>query len=135
MGPSDDSRDAWLSRWDATPRHEADCSGMGLDDLGLDTRQMAHAADFELADYRSEGAVLDGRDRWPVCVTVNFLISTMHLLDVTLQEDAAAALHLLLIISCAASGSPTLHVTQLMGSGELPSTQFKSLVRVPGSAR
>jgi 3' exoribonuclease family, domain 1 len=47
--------------------------GDGMDESGLDTRQSVQAADFELADYWSEGEALDGRDRWPVCVTMNLV--------------------------------------------------------------
>ncbi|KAF8529878.1 ribosomal protein S5 domain 2-type protein [Gautieria morchelliformis] len=109
-----------------------DSMGMGMgvdtDGAGLDTRHAAHAADFELADYWSEGAALEGWDRWPVCVTLN-LISTTHFLDATPQEEAAVSLRLLLLISCAPAGPPTLHGTRLIGSGELPPAQFKSLVQ------
>lgn len=40
---------------------------------GFDTRQIANATDFELHDYWDEGEVLDGRERWPVCVTLNLV--------------------------------------------------------------
>lgn len=41
---------------------------------GFDTRGMAQtAADFELPDYWDEGEVLHGRDRWPVCITLNLV--------------------------------------------------------------
>lgn len=40
---------------------------------GFDTRQIQTATDFELPDYWDEGAVLDGRERWPVCVTLNLV--------------------------------------------------------------
>lgn len=40
----------------------------------FDTRDMKRdAADFEVPDYWDEGEVLDGRDRWPVCVTLNLV--------------------------------------------------------------
>jgi exosome complex component RRP42 len=38
---------------------------------GFDTRQIQAASDFELPDYWDEGEILGGRDRWPVCVTLN----------------------------------------------------------------
>lgn len=121
--------------------------GEGMDESGLDTRQSSQAADFELADYWSEGEILDGRDRWPVCVTMNLVrslgsviesawkhivtqISSKHFLDATLQEDAAVPLRLLLVISCAKSEAPMLHGTRLIGSGELVFTQLKYLVKV-----
>jgi exosome complex component RRP42 len=41
---------------------------------GFDTRQYTNkATDFELPDYWDEGEVLDGRDKWPVCVTLNLV--------------------------------------------------------------
>lgn len=43
---------------------------------GLDTRRAkAPAADFELEDYWDDGAVLGGRDAWPVSVTLNLVPS------------------------------------------------------------
>jgi exosome complex component RRP42 len=38
---------------------------------GFDTRHITNATDFELPDYWDEGEVLDGRDKWPVCITLN----------------------------------------------------------------
>lgn len=41
---------------------------------GFDTRaQITRATDFELPDYWDEGEVLDGRDGWPICVTLNLV--------------------------------------------------------------
>ena len=41
---------------------------------GFDTREMVRtAADFELPDYWDEGEVLHGRERWPVCITLNLV--------------------------------------------------------------
>ena len=37
----------------------------------FDTRKVPTAADFELPDYWDEGEVLDGRENWPVCITLN----------------------------------------------------------------
>lgn len=39
----------------------------------FDTRQVAAATDFELEDYWDEGEVLNGREKWPVCVTLNLV--------------------------------------------------------------
>ena len=39
----------------------------------LDTRQLQHATDFELEDHWDEGDALDGRDRWPLCITLNIV--------------------------------------------------------------
>ena len=40
---------------------------------GFDMRQVPTATDFELPDYWDEGEVLAGRDRWPVCITLNIV--------------------------------------------------------------
>jgi len=41
---------------------------------GLDTRPSnVPATDFELEDYWDDGAVLGGRDVWPVSVTLNLV--------------------------------------------------------------
>lgn len=56
--------------------------GRGDDDMdtdtairsGFDTREYTNkATDFELPDYWDEGEILDGRDKWPVCVTLNLV--------------------------------------------------------------
>ena len=46
-----------------------------LNDDPLDIRQLQRATDFELEDHWDEGDLLDGRDRWPLCVTLN-VVST-----------------------------------------------------------
>lgn len=40
---------------------------------GFDTRQVQTATDFELPDYWDEGEILDGRQHWPVCITLNLV--------------------------------------------------------------
>jgi len=40
---------------------------------GFDTRQIQNATDFELPDYWDEGEVLGGREKWPVCITLNLV--------------------------------------------------------------
>lgn len=42
---------------------------------GFDTRQITTATDFELADTWDEGEPLEGRDRWPICLTLNIVSS------------------------------------------------------------
>ena len=37
----------------------------------LETKDTSNATDFELTDYWDEGERLNGRDSWPVCVTLN----------------------------------------------------------------
>ena len=44
---------------------------------GFDTRQVQTATDFELPDYWDEGEVLDGREHWPVCITLNLVTETI----------------------------------------------------------
>lgn len=44
---------------------------------GFDTKHHASkATDFELPDYWDEGEILDGRDRWPVGITLNLVLSS-----------------------------------------------------------
>jgi len=41
---------------------------------GFDTRHIQSTAmDFELPDYWDEGELLDGRGKWPICVTLNLV--------------------------------------------------------------
>ncbi|TFY76091.1 hypothetical protein EWM64_g7920 [Hericium alpestre] len=40
---------------------------------GFDTRQDRTATDFELEDYWDEGEPLGGREKWPVCITLNLV--------------------------------------------------------------
>ena len=51
------------------PAEAMDIEGVGPS--SFDTMQLPAAADFELTDYWDEGEPLDGRDMWPVCVTLN----------------------------------------------------------------
>jgi len=54
--------------------NEGGSGNMDIDEdtiSGFDTRQVQTATDFELPDYWDEGEVLDGRQRWPVCITLN----------------------------------------------------------------
>ncbi|KAF8588477.1 ribosomal protein S5 domain 2-like protein [Ramaria rubella] len=101
--------------------------GATVGESALDTRRFYQAADFELRDYWSEGEILDGKDRWPVCITL-YLISSRHFLDATTQEDAAVPVRLLLVFSCESSGPPTLQGTRMIGSGEMGFSQLKTLV-------
>ncbi|KIJ53408.1 hypothetical protein M422DRAFT_155461 [Sphaerobolus stellatus SS14] len=102
-------------------------SGDIMDESGLDTRQATKAADFELRDYWSDGEILEGNNRWPLCITMN-LISSKHFLDATSLEDAAVPLRLLLIFSCPSSQSATLQGIRLLGSGEMAPSQTKTLL-------
>ncbi|EPT02256.1 hypothetical protein FOMPIDRAFT_1160450 [Fomitopsis schrenkii] len=94
----------------------------------FDTRDMKRdAADFELPDYWDEGEVLDGRDRWPVCVTLNLLPPT-HFLDATSSEEGSAPVKLLLTFSFPSNQPTSLQAMRMIGSGELLLAQMKSLL-------
>ncbi|KAF8639306.1 hypothetical protein AX17_001587 [Amanita inopinata Kibby_2008] len=95
---------------------------------GFDTRQLSKAADFELPDYWDEGEVLDGRERWPVCVTLN-LVPPNYYLDATLQEEAATPLRLLVVHAFPASSGPTMQGLRLLGPGEHNLENIKHLVK------
>lgn len=74
----------------ATARETGDIG----DESGLDTRQSKQvAADFELKDYWNEGEILDGRDHWPLCITLYLVgltsIIKIHLLTGLLDWNAA----------------------------------------------
>lgn len=56
------------------PKENQDSMDVDQGTSGFDTRDMGRtAADFELPDYWDEGEVLKGRERWPVCVTLNLV--------------------------------------------------------------
>ncbi|KAF7343382.1 RNase-PH domain-containing protein [Mycena venus] len=104
----------------------------GAQQSGFDTRSIAaRAVDFELPDYWDEGEVLGGRDKWPVCVTLNVATSpsgVQHYLDAIPQEEAATPLRLLLVFSFPPASSPNLHAMRILGSGELESGQIREFV-------
>ncbi|KAJ7628383.1 ribosomal protein S5 domain 2-type protein [Roridomyces roridus] len=100
---------------------------------GFDTMAISHAVDFELPDYWDEGEVLDGRERWPVCVTLNVAAQStkgpvVPYLDAILQEEAATPLRLLLVLSFPPGSSPNLHSMRLLGPGELDLSQIRDFV-------
>ncbi|RDB21882.1 Exosome complex component RRP42 [Hypsizygus marmoreus] len=94
---------------------------------GFDTRQIQNATDFELPDYWDEGEVLDGREKWPVCVTLN-LVPPVHYLDATGQEEAATPLRLLLMFTFPPNGPADVQAMRMLGPGELKITQLKDLI-------
>ncbi|KDR74126.1 hypothetical protein GALMADRAFT_43304, partial [Galerina marginata CBS 339.88] len=95
---------------------------------GFDTRQIQHATDFELPDYWDEGEVLDGRQRWPICITLNFF-HPVHILDATGQEEAATPLRVLLMFSFDSSHSSSIQGIRTLGTIDLPSTQLAELIK------
>ncbi|KAJ7084060.1 ribosomal protein S5 domain 2-type protein [Mycena belliarum] len=102
---------------------------------GFDTRSIARAVDFELPDYWDEGEVLGGRERWPVCVTLNIAApppgskgSLVPYLDAIQQEEAATPLRLLLVFSFPPATSARLQAMRILGSGELESDQIRAFV-------
>ncbi|KAF8072168.1 ribosomal protein S5 domain 2-type protein [Lyophyllum atratum] len=96
---------------------------------GFDTRVMQKATDFELPDYWDEGEVLDGRERWPVAVTLN-LEYPAHFLDATAQEEAASPLRVLLAFSFPPSAPGVIQAMRMLGPGELVPAQLKDLLKV-----
>jgi exosome complex component RRP42 len=116
----------------------------------LDTRRTkAPATDFELEDSWDDGAVLGGRDAWPLSVTLNLVHSSssplflliftdmvptkfpgVHFLDATTQEEASAPLRLILIFSHPTGSPAALHGMHLLGTGETNLAQIESLVKV-----
>ncbi|KAG1736916.1 ribosomal protein S5 domain 2-type protein [Suillus paluster] len=91
----------------------------------MDTIQVA---DFELPDHLDEGEPLDGRQSWPVCLTLN-LLPTLHFLDATLQEEASVPLKLLVLYSFPSDATPLLRGMRLLGTGTSDLTQVKSLLK------
>lgn len=61
----------------ASVNETVDGEDMDVDEIvpsGFDTRaEVKRATDFELPDYWDEGEDLDGRERWPLCVTLNLV--------------------------------------------------------------
>ncbi|KAF9260380.1 ribosomal protein S5 domain 2-like protein [Marasmius fiardii PR-910] len=95
---------------------------------GFDTRNLSGAIDFELPDYWDEGEILDGRNIWPLCVSLN-LVPPVHFLDATLQEEASSSIRVLLMFSFATPGQPTLQAMRMLGPGELNMASLKTLVK------
>jgi exosome complex component RRP42 len=122
---------------------------------GLDTRRSkAPATDFELEDYWDDGAVLGGRDAWPVGVTLNLVLPFphpppshdfgfyrlhtnklpgVHFLDATNQEEAATPLRLILAFSFRSGSPAALHGMHLLGTGDTDLAQIESLAKVGAS--
>ncbi|OJA18648.1 hypothetical protein AZE42_10845 [Rhizopogon vesiculosus] len=94
----------------------------------LDTRETVQVSDFELPDYWDEGEPLDGRQIWPVCLTLN-LLPTSHFLDATLQEEASVPLKLLVLYSFQSDTTPLLRSMRLLGTGGSDLVQIKSLLK------
>lgn len=69
----------WDTKVPRTRKIEYSRKAGGLGDMdvddealsGFDTRAQSTALDFEIPDYWDEGEDLDGKDRWPVSVTLN----------------------------------------------------------------
>ncbi|KAG1854714.1 ribosomal protein S5 domain 2-type protein [Suillus tomentosus] len=111
-----------------TQAMDVDTDETALVGSALDTRQAIQVADFELPDYWDEGEPLDGRQAWPVCLTLN-LLPTLHFLDATLQEEASVPLKLLVFYSFPSDATPLLRGMRLLGTGVSDLTQVKSLLK------
>ncbi|KAH9939766.1 ribosomal protein S5 domain 2-like protein [Epithele typhae] len=113
---------------DASKKPKKDAMDVDERTSGFETRDIARtAADFELPDYWDEGETLEGRERWPVCITLN-LLPPIHILDATLAEEASIPLRLYLMFSFVPSQPPTLQSMKLSGPGELNIAQLKSSI-------
>ncbi|KAJ7054068.1 ribosomal protein S5 domain 2-type protein [Mycena amicta] len=101
---------------------------------GFDTRSMGRNVDFELADSWDEGEPLDGRERWPVSITLNVATPPSpadrpaYYLDAMLQEEAATPMRLLLSFSFPPGAPASLHSIRTLGPGELEMGQLRDLI-------
>ena len=117
----------------------------GVTPSGFDTRQIPTATDFELPDYWDEGEALQGRESWPICVTLNIVSCNfifrrclnvlcqdlpVSYLDATPAEEAATPLKLLLMYSFPPASGPQLQGIRLLGPGETQLAQMKQFVTV-----
>ncbi len=122
----------------------------------FDSRQLQQlSTDFELSDYWDEGEVLEGKNRWPLCITLNtvrrnsYLFNRLiiiindaafqippsyHFIDATPPEEASTPLRLLLIFSfpdsSSDSTSPIIQGIRTLGAGEVTPTQINDLITV-----
>ncbi|KAI9570057.1 ribosomal protein S5 domain 2-like protein [Boletus coccyginus] len=94
---------------------------------GLEAKGVSGATDFELTDYWDEGEALGGRESWPVCVTLNVL-SNVHFLDATLQEEASVPLRMYVMYAFP-RGIPILQTLRLVGSDVSTIDQIRHLVK------
>ncbi|CAL1702364.1 unnamed protein product [Somion occarium] len=100
----------------------------GVSPSGFDTRQIPVAADFELPDYWDEGEPLEGRDLWPVCITLN-VHEAVHFLDATLSEEASVPSQFLVAFSFPPSSPSRVQAIRTIGSGELQPSHIQTLVQ------
>ncbi|EGN97246.1 hypothetical protein SERLA73DRAFT_123997 [Serpula lacrymans var. lacrymans S7.3] len=95
---------------------------------GFDTRITKKVTDFELPDYWDEGEILDGRNIWPICVTLN-LLPPVFFLDAALQEESSIPLRLHLMFSLPPSEKPRLQTFRLLGPSGVDVPLIKSLIK------
>ncbi|THH16042.1 hypothetical protein EW146_g4538 [Bondarzewia mesenterica] len=115
----------------AKGREEGGAGDMDVDEerqSGFDMRQVQTATDIELEDYWDEGDILDGRDKWPVGITLN-LLPPAHFLDATTHEETATDFKLLLVYSFSPNGESSLQGMRLLGSSELKLEQIRGLLQ------
>ncbi|KAF8645994.1 hypothetical protein AX16_007420 [Volvariella volvacea WC 439] len=106
--------------------------GMDVDtdanpESGLDTRRRPPAQDFDLPDYWDEGEDLQGKQRWPVCLTFN-VVPKAHFFDATLEEEAAVPVRLLVMYSFEAN-IPAVQAIRVIGPAELQLEYIQKLVQ------
>lgn len=130
--------------------------GAGLDTRrNLSSRAASHGkakvSDFELVDYWDEGEPLDGKNRWPIGVTMNLVRvfrleavsrqlnsfqvnnTTVYFLDATLEEESASPNHVFLAFSfpdAPASNEPAMCAMRQHGPGEVTFELLEKLIKV-----
>lgn len=73
------------------PEENMDIDPNSVAASGFNTREVPAATDFELADTWDEGDPLEGRERWPVCITLNIVSRPVQLLPISAHRDPGSA--------------------------------------------
>ncbi|KAJ8591266.1 hypothetical protein M405DRAFT_814586, partial [Rhizopogon salebrosus TDB-379] len=94
----------------------------------MDVDEAAHVGSALDTRETVQGEPLDGRQAWPVCLTLN-LLPTTHFLDATLQEEASVPLKLLVLYSFPSDAAPLLRSMRLIGTDVTDLVQVKSLLK------
>ncbi|KAF9526051.1 ribosomal protein S5 domain 2-type protein [Crepidotus variabilis] len=116
---------------DASSSKDMDVDVDVMESSSFNTRVHSKATDFELPDYWDEGEILDGKGRWPICITLN-IVSATHFLDATTPEEASVSSRLLLMFSFPSDSSTSksqLYGMRTLGSGEFSVSQLSDLLK------
>lgn len=73
------------------PEENMDIDPNSVAASGFNTREVPAATDFELADTWDEGDPLEGRERWPVCITLNIVRRPVQSLPISAHRDPGSA--------------------------------------------